>query len=94
MTRPSNLVTCPECSGAGIVNVVWQGLPESVADAAECSACRGIGEISPRHAMRLEVGRAMRNDRVARGLSLQQEAKRLGIETRKLADLEWGRVSP
>lgn len=46
VTRPTNCVTCPECDGAGIVNVIWRGLPESVADVAECSACRGIGEIS------------------------------------------------
>lgn len=91
MTRPTNFVPCPECNGAGLVNVVWQGLPESVADAAECPVCRGIGEISPRHAARLETGRAMRKDRIARGVSLAEEAARLGIGKRELADREWGR---
>lgn len=85
------MMTCPKCNGAGIVNVLWRGLPESAGDVTECPCCDGKGSITQAHARRLEAGRQLRRDRIARGLSLQQEARRLGIEPRELSDLEWGR---
>jgi DnaJ-class molecular chaperone len=84
--------TCPECSGAGIVEIVWSGVSPNAADAAECPCCQGAGAISKTQALRYQIGRELRRDRVARGVSLQAEARRLGITPRELSDREWGRT--
>lgn len=83
--------SCPECGGSGIVEIVWRGISPNAADAAECSCCNGAGTISQTQALRYQIGREMRRSRVAQGVRLQDEARRLGITPRELSDKEWGR---
>ena len=92
MTDPDAPIPCPECSGSGLVTVMWRGFPASVADAAECSCCRGSGTITLAHARRLADGKAMRQARIAAGKSLREAAREAGITARDLADIEWGRT--
>lgn len=82
---------CPHCNGAGIVNIVWRGLPEAAGDVADCACCDGRGTVSADRLARIDAGRAMREDRMARGVSLAEEARRRGISRRAMSDMEWGR---
>jgi len=56
-----------------------------------CFTCYGSGEIDEAKAKAIEAGEQMRKERVARGLSLRAEARRLGIKPGVLADREQGR---
>ena len=85
------MIDCPHCNGAGIVTVVWQGLPEAAADATECPMCNATGQITEAHAQRAQLGQAMRKARIACGVSLREEAIALGMSPRQLRDKEWGR---
>lgn len=85
---------CPECRGSGIVNIVWRGLPESAADVAECGMCCGDGYVPRAQAERHDRCKEMRRSRVAAGKSLHQAAREMGITTRELSDIEWGRTTP
>ena len=57
-----------------------------------CATCRGTGTITPELAQRLEEGEALAHSRKERGLSLREEAVRLGVSVRELSDREHGRL--
>lgn len=59
----------------------------------DCSTCQGVGSITIEKRDRIEAGRKRREERIARGASLREEAKRLGISVPELSALERGRVS-
>ena len=97
---PEGHVLCPHCLGARgqRVNVasgnagmerltrpqVWR----------PCPTCGGHGEVDPvvgrAYIRRKAAGKAMKKDREGRGLSLLQEAVRLGVDPRVLALREKG----
>jgi hypothetical protein len=56
----------------------------------DCLTCQGAGEVTEEHMARVEAGRKLREDRVARGLTLSQEAERLGVSREALSKREWG----
>lgn len=57
-----------------------------------CFTCHGAGEISEEHVRLIEEGERLRADRIARGLSLREEAARLGCPPRELSDREQGKI--
>ena len=84
---------CPYCNGRKTVESLlhfanrgceWRTLP--------CDCCRGAGEITGEHAERIVTGRKMRDERLARGASQREEAKRLGITPQELSRREHGRA--
>lgn len=58
-----------------------------------CSDCDGFGKITEEHMQRITAGRKLRDDRMARDMSLKEEATRLGISVVQLSNLEHGRVA-
>lgn len=85
-------VTCPHCGGAGKSLAFWDG--EATHGGAElaCPTCNGTGEVSLEHARRIAEGWKRRQDRLARGLTLAEEARRLGITPAALSRIERGRA--
>lgn len=55
-----------------------------------CFHCDGTGKISKQQAELIEVGEELRKDRQRRGLTLRQEAERLGISIVELSERERG----
>jgi DnaJ-class molecular chaperone len=79
---------CPRCAGEGEYTLLIHGAERQ---AQVCSNCHGIGVVTAEQWERCEQGRALRRDRVARKMSLAEEARRLGISAVELSDREWGR---
>jgi hypothetical protein len=82
-------VSCPECRGAGrkhihIYHAGWQFVT--------CWECQGAGSFTPADLAWIAETERLRADRLARGLSLRDEAKRLGIATQELVDREQERT--
>lgn len=59
---------------------------------ARCPTCHGSGTVSVARRVCMAEGARRREDRKARNLSLREEAQRLGIGAKELADIEAGRV--
>lgn len=79
---------CASCHGTG--KVTGYACPGFRPVQMNCSDCNGEGAISDALAARKAKGKAMRDDRVARGLSLGEEAKRLHISPVLLSHWEHG----
>jgi hypothetical protein len=82
---------CPDCSGLKKRKVLlnfadkpceWREL--------DCFTCNGTGEITEEHQRKIEIGKAMRRDRLNRGLSQSDEAKRRGMTGIAYSKLEHG----
>ena len=85
--------TCPRCKGEKNVRLFvcasvceWRTMP--------CFTCKGAGEITDEHDEALAKGEAMRLDRISRGLSSREEAKRLGITDIELNRREFAKEFP
>jgi len=90
------MVTCPVCNGrksqTGLVCIRRNdgpGTAEIRTDA--CRTCKGAGEISEAKAAALIEGERRRLDRIARGLSLNEESARLGITPIELNRIEFAK---
>lgn len=83
------MVICPTCDGCKEYEVY--ACPGFRRVLIPCSRCKATGRVTEVEAQRVEAGRQMREARVARGLSLRQEADRLGLTPMELADLEHAR---
>jgi hypothetical protein len=83
---------CPSCGGAKGGEAVVCGGGRSQVRTVECSFCRGTGRVSADRVALWQGGRRRRDDRVARGVTLREEAKRLGITAAKLSALERGEL--
>lgn len=81
---------CPQCEGRGWFDAFVMRAGGCGLESLDCPACRGKGEVSQAVADRLEEGRRRREDRIARGLSVREEAKRLGITAVRLGEIERG----
>lgn len=87
------MVVCPECNGAK------SGFAISCSDRGcqtgerVCDFCKGAGEVSSEASERWHIGKAMRDDRVKRHLTQQEEADQLEITPIELNDIERGRRS-
>lgn len=88
---------CPHCDGAKVVNCFWDGTDPKTGRRTggygplTCFLCNGTGEVDQPYQARIVLGEIVRKDRIARGLSLRQEAARRGITAKELSDLEHGR---
>jgi hypothetical protein len=95
-------VTCPDCAGRGHHTVhqygVFDGRTGGRWIEEECLLCAGFGTVAASLAAlrtaRLAEGERLQADRKARGLSLRDEARRLGITPMELSDREHGRATP
>lgn len=92
---PDGMVMCPHCKGYTSAVVFINGGPDISThrqELRECTTCGGNGGITSDHLGRIQLGHAMRIDRVARGALLSEEAARLGITVPELSALERGRT--
>jgi hypothetical protein len=83
---------CPDCEGRKIISGIGCGANGCKPMTLPCFTCKGIGSISEEQVERIRKGEAMRQDRLARDMSLREEAQRLGIKARELSDLEHGKT--
>jgi len=95
MTAEALTVVCPSCDGnqTTLVHVNTKDPTTHGLRWMACSTCGGVGKVSEDHLRRMGIGRKLREDRRARGLSLMQEAERLGISVVELSNMERGRVA-
>ena len=84
------MVSCPQCKGTKERRLLVCGWGERI---SPCPFCAGLGAVSQGKAKLWRTGETKRRDRIARGLSLKEEAARLGVSARELGDREWGRVA-
>lgn len=88
-------VRCPDCKGKKRVFAhVNRGEKGCDFRHIDCSRCNGTGAIAKEQLVWIEAGRKRRSERVARDVSLMEEAKRLGITSAQLSAIETGRVPP
>ena len=81
---------CPVCEGRKAGEAILCGHGHCQIKTVVCEFCRGTGEVEEQRVMAYQEGRRRRNDRVARGVSLRQEAARLGISAMELGRIERG----
>ena len=86
-------VVCPECRGAKSSFAITCSDRGCQTGMRACSFCKGEGQVSSEAAERWRTGKAVRDARVKRGLTQQQEAEWLGISPRELNAIELGRLS-
>ena len=89
MTLPEERILCPECDGK---KQRWCHLNPGGWRWVKCLFCDGLGTVNLATCTAWEDGRKMAADRKARGLTLREEASRLGIPPSELSDREWGRT--
>ena len=84
-------IRCPVCNGTGELSmvVVFASPPREVS----CWFCKG-GTVSEERAHLYVRGRIKKGEREARGVSLEDEARRFGITTKQLHALEHGMLNP
>lgn len=85
---------CPACDGekriAGM-GCTGKGCKPMILD---CFQCKGTGEITLEMFGWMQLGAAMRAERILRGVGLREEAKRRGMLPSELAAMENGRKRP
>ena len=84
---------CSTCGGEGTLS----GLIKPTSGACylgslPCPSCKGTGAVAAVQAQQMAEGERRRLDRIRRGVSLKEEALRLGISPAALSDFEHGRV--
>src|SRR5437016_3940522 len=88
---------CPACRGAGRTVVHVDGVRDGKRFGewrqAPCSTCDGSGHVTEARATQIAEGDRLRADRLARGMTLRQEAERLGCAPVELSRREQGQES-
>ena len=86
-------LTCQRCDGHGVVGPVHvnRGDQAHTWEMIRCASCGGSGYWTPAQAVAARVGAEMRQERLARGESLLEAARRLGMSPAELSALEHGR---
>lgn len=90
MNGISYLYDCPRCLGTGIEK---SRIDEGIFGVGNCSVCNGESFMSETQMQRFESGERRRLDRIRKGISLAEEAARLGISANELRDREHGRYA-
>lgn len=83
---------CPTCSGTGKIRGF--GCPGFVPIEIDCVACTGTGTRPDEQAQWIEEGKAMKENRIARNLSLREEAARRKMNPAELSEMERGLRKP
>lgn len=83
---------CPSCKGSGQVLAHVAATSGHRFGEYPCDTCGGAGAITEDHARRIVQGQALREDRLARGMTLRREAERLGLGAAELSARESGRA--
>lgn len=78
---------CPRCKAQGKLLAATTHF----AGLQRCPTCKGHRFISREHARRICEGRAMRQERIKRGLSIREAARKRGVTALKLAKMEKGK---
>jgi hypothetical protein len=83
---------CPECNGTKIRGhsrpfLKWEKLSIMTFG---CDFCGETGKVTQKDLNRRAKGKKLRDDRVAREVTLRDEAKRLGIGVVELSNMERG----
>lgn len=84
----SDQAICDHCNGNG--STIGFACPGFRPVVMPCRICGQTGKLTEDDLARVAAGKAMREDRIARNLSLREEAKRLGISPEKLWAQERG----
>lgn len=88
-------VLCPVCGGRPVVGIGSCPDGGTMMIPTPCQHCNGRASMSAHEAkiisVKRGVGDLVRRDRIKRGLTLGQEALRLGISVLKQSDIERGR---
>lgn len=84
------MITCELCEGRGWYDAFLNRGGRCELDSVQCHRCKGSGSVSAEVAERLAQGRRLREDRISRGLTVRQEAARLGITAVALGEIERG----
>lgn len=88
---------CPDCKGSGQtgpVHIHWANKPHEWRDSMTCLRCDGAGNITEEMADWIDRGREARDKRVARGLSMLEQARALGLSSSEVSAMEHGRRDP
>jgi hypothetical protein len=94
---PVHAPVCPTCGGMGASFGFWDGTDEKGEHVGGCGpvvclTCEGRGHVGQEVLDRIVEGKRRRRERIDRGLSLRDEATRLGISMQELCNLEHGRT--
>jgi len=82
------MTTCAHCDGHGFT--IGYGCPGFRPVKMKCGQCGGDGLLTDEDVERIHRGKEMRRKRIARDLSLREQAKRLGVSVIELSNLERG----
>ena len=90
---------CPACNGAKksmcfVDGRDAQGRAWGDVREVACLTCKGSGEVSEDHLVRMEHGKAMRDERVRHGITLMAAARARGISPAQLSSMERGDGPP
>ncbi len=88
---------CPRCKGSKTItasHVAYADGSHGYEVPLSCDQCGGAGEVSDEMTEWIRAGEAMRQDRLARQMTLREEAKRRGLTPVELSRMEFGKVKP
>lgn len=87
---------CPMCKGekGGQGHVNYGGARPCEFKWIACMRCKGTGAVPDEQGPWIEAGMKRRAERLARDMSLWEEAKRLGISAAQLSAIEHGMRNP
>lgn len=86
------MVTCPSCKGKGGGWGIMCGPGGDRMGSLPCFLCKGAKQITEEHAARYAMGRRMYRERIARRVTVREEAARLGVGFGEWSRLEHGGV--
>ena len=88
---------CPSCNGTGFITAFHvryaDGTSRFGVDLG-CGRCGGTKEVPDEMAQWIAEGKAMREERIARGFTLRKEAARRNMNPSELSAMEQGKVKP
>lgn len=85
-------ITCPDCKGEGILRGF--GCPGFKPVTLPCLTCQGKKTIDEKTLEWKKIGEEMRKERIARDVSLREEAKERGMAPQVLSAMERGSMQP
>jgi len=89
-------LTCQHCFGqgwTGPVHINRGALGCEWVDRMDCQSCAGTGQWTAEQAVRFRDGQKARQERVERGETLREAARRLGVSAAALSAFEQGRAA-